>query len=297
MGYDNIGLFHLPGDTTKDAKKLQEKMDEFNPDIVFCDGICSNDSDGISRAFKAAHERGAKTVLWLTEDPYTLPCFEVASKHADLLLTPAAESAIKHQRTNGVNCEPFLFAYSPEAIPKPDEPPQVTRDGILIANYYRWEERKQQQDIIASLAAELGIEIYGLWWDQSGYYTQNKNIIHPRLAYEKVPLMFDTAKIVLGAHIITFSPSQTSMRTYEVMGNGSFYLTYNTISHRILFQENKHYVGWSNKIELENKFLYYLDHDVERQAIADAAKEKIMSEHTYAHRWRVMEPYIKKWIS
>jgi spore maturation protein CgeB len=46
---------------------------------------------------------------------------------------------------------------------------------------------------------------------------------------------------------------------------------------------------------LIEKANFYLGHPEERERVAKAGAEAIAARHTYYHRWRVVEPYIKEW--
>lgn len=300
-GYENLKLFHIPRDVPNQFQNFRNLLSEFRPHILFSDSFY-HPGVRMSEIGKMAQGFGAKFVYWMIEDPLStydpakFSIFTEPAKRADLVLTCATESVKAHRKKLGTRCEPFLFAYSPEGMEPLKRPQGPSHNGVFVANCYDWDGRYQQQEIIASLANELDIEIYGSWWNRSTFYRELGTRVHDKLHYSKTFAALDSAKIVLGAHIVMTSASQTSMRTFEAMGNGSFYLTFDTLSHHILFTEGTHYVSWDSQGDLRQKFLYYLEHEKEREEIAQAAREKILAEHTYAHRWRVMEPYIKEWL-
>lgn len=93
------------------------------------------------------------------------------------------------------------------------------------------------------------------------------------------------------------SPTQTSVRTFEIMGTGGFYLTCYTSSHENLFKNHEHLV-WSASPEQTVELIdYYLKHDDERTAIASKGQAEIFGKHTYYHRGhqfeKEMTPYLR----
>jgi spore maturation protein CgeB len=79
-----------------------------------------------------------------------------------------------------------------------------------------------------------------------------------------------------------------SARAFTAMGLGAFYLTYPTRGIEELFEPGKELVTFASPDEMVEKIRYYLAHDEEREAIAGAARAKVLGHHTYEHRFRRM---------
>ena len=75
-----------------------------------------------------------------------------------------------------------------------------------------------------------------------------------------------------------------NMRTFEIMGSGSFLLTNWIPTIEELFQDGKHLVLYRSFEEAVDKIKYYLSHDFEREQIAKAGYEEVMAKHTIDHR-------------
>jgi len=74
-----------------------------------------------------------------------------------------------------------------------------------------------------------------------------------------------------------------SARTYRLMGSGGFVLANKTNNIEEFFVPDKEIVLYSNTQECVEKILYYLDHEEERVAIAEAGKKRTMSKYTFNH--------------
>lgn len=86
---------------------------------------------------------------------------------------------------------------------------------------------------------------------------------------------------------ICFNISMTddiNMRTFEVMSTGSFLLTGWNPTIEELFEDGKHLVLYRSPEEMIEKAKYYLDHDEERERIAQAGFDEVRAKHTILHR-------------
>jgi spore maturation protein CgeB len=79
-----------------------------------------------------------------------------------------------------------------------------------------------------------------------------------------------------------------SSRAFTALGLGAFYLTYPTRGIEELFEPDRELVLFNSPDEMVEKIRYYLGRDRERTAIANAAREKVLACHTYAHRFDEM---------
>ena len=78
---------------------------------------------------------------------------------------------------------------------------------------------------------------------------------------------------------------QIKGRNFEVPGSGGFTLTGQAENLEDYYQDGKEVVSFEDAEDLVKKVHYYLDHEEERAAIAQAGYERTMHEHTYVHRF------------
>lgn len=99
--------------------------------------------------------------------------------------------------------------------------------------------------------------------------------------------LFDAAARKYAESKICFNISMEDdliMRVFEVMGSGSFLLTNWVPTIEELFEDKKHLVLYRSMDEAVDKAKYYLSHDSEREAIAQAGYEHVLNNHTIQKR-------------
>ena len=79
---------------------------------------------------------------------------------------------------------------------------------------------------------------------------------------------------------------QIKGRNFEIPGCGGFLLTGSADNLEQYYEDGREVVIFHDADELIDKIRYYLAHDEERSAIAQAGYERTLREHTYVHRFR-----------
>jgi spore maturation protein CgeB len=79
---------------------------------------------------------------------------------------------------------------------------------------------------------------------------------------------------------------QIKARTFEIPACGGFLLTGDADNLRDYYEDGKEIVIFQNQNDLTEKCKYYLEHQVERKAIAQAGYQRTIKEHTYELRFR-----------
>lgn len=96
--------------------------------------------------------------------------------------------------------------------------------------------------------------------------------------------IFETSKINLNfSRAFRGDRMQVKGRVFEVCLRGGFLLTEYAPGIEDYFEIDKEIVCFTNKEEMADKVIYYLNHDDERRAIAQAGWKRATSEHTPFH--------------
>jgi glycosyltransferase involved in cell wall biosynthesis len=89
------------------------------------------------------------------------------------------------------------------------------------------------------------------------------------------------------SRIVVNIPHQSglNMRTFEAMACGALLLNEAAVPGLDeLFEDGRHFVSYRNCQELLENIDYYLEHEEERSAIAEAGRAEVISRHSYRHR-------------
>ncbi|SHK08579.1 protein of unknown function [Geosporobacter subterraneus DSM 17957] len=237
-------------------------------------------------------------VYWAAEDPVFFDEVSmVFAPHCDYIFTTAVECKKKYKDL-GKDTSTLLFGCNPKLFRKTPLKPEYKHDIVLVANNYDWFSRdkgfrrKAIRHILAPLVnGRYDIKVFGSdsWINAKDGFTIDPKYYGGYVNYHQTPYIYSSAKIVLGIQSSNTSLTQTSVRTYEILGSGAFHLTCYTPSIENIFKNHEHLV-WSNSsretIELVE---YYLNHPNEREVIAKQGQEEVLSKHTYAHRLLQLE--------
>ena len=148
---------------------------------------------------------------------------------------------------------------------------------------------QERIDFVESLARRLPID----WW---GYGLENLRPESPLRAAYRGPAwgleMYNTlynARISLNHHIDTAENYANNMRLFEATGVGSFLLTDQKSNLADLFEPGKEVAAYRSVEECIELAEYYLSHEDERRAIAQAGQQRTLSEHSY---YRCMQDFV-----
>lgn len=116
---------------------------------------------------------------------------------------------------------------------------------------------------------------------------------HPPLPFEEMVRLFSSSKITLGfnelghTHLLKEPLVVARTRDYEALSSGACHLMYRTPDMQKYFEEDRDVIFYSSADELVDKARYYLDpsRDKQRAIIRQNARERILSGHTWTHRF------------
>lgn len=227
VGFDNLGhsTFLMDGkyqlwDKPKNTqlRLFKKAVEEFKPDIVFSECF-SNFSEEI---FLFTKKKNIFHAFWSIEDtPHEHWIGDYWSNFADYIFTTTAE-CLPNYWNKGKKAELMLFACNPSFHRTVDV--TVDKDIVLVANNY--ERRKDQTTEFVMPLVEKGydISIYGNEWWMDRKRVPNL-LSYPHVykgygAYEDLPKLYSSSKVVLGQNLDSHSVTQTSMRMVETLAIG-----------------------------------------------------------------------------
>lgn len=145
-------------------------------------------------------------------------------------------------------------------------------------------------------------KIWGSDWDGDHVLAPYLQLGGTRVSPEECVRIFNATKINLNLHSsvqverLVSHGDFVNPRTFEVAACGAFQL----VDERSLLAESfraKELATFSSLAELKEKIAYYLSHPQEREALASKGRERVLAEHTYAHRMRRLLDFTRERVA
>lgn len=286
-------------DTGSFMKKIEQKVRNFKPDILFSFGYIWIPDINISEYGDQINDLKRKFnfryTYWATDDPVLFqPLSFPLLKCCDYIFTPA-EEMIPTYETHGVKSSLLPFACWPLWHYHVDAVTAYQSDMILLANNYNMKaysgEFSYRINGINSILKpiidkdNLNLKVYGSGWVQENAYYQLPEkyyggVLPPGCEKE----VYGSCKIALGLQSVGTSQTMLSCRVFEVLGCGTLHLTQYCPSLERYFVNNKHLVWSQSPEETIEQTAYYLDHQDEREKVVHEGQAYVYQYHTYAHR-------------
>jgi len=288
IAYDFMASARRNGTHLMRAELLAAAADA-KPDVAF---FCLfTDELDIATIEGVRREGRCPTVNWFADDHWR---FDDFSRHMapafDLAVTTDEDSLPKYaaERIEGVHLSQWAcnrYAY------------RKTASGVEHAVTFVGQPHGSRKSTIERLrSAGHDVESWGMGWpagrlDHEGMVRVfGSSRVNLNLSNSSLPPQ--TPRVLLGRLLGRGPkgprPAQIKGRNFEVPGCGGFLLTERVPHLERYFELGGEVATYDNEDELVERVGYWLDHDAERAAIADAGYRRTMFEHTYDHRFQAI---------
>ena len=290
MGHDVVHYDFMQREQELGRRAMRAELIEtarsVKPDLVFFFLFADELDPGVLRLVAA--ESGAPTLNWFADDHWRFDNFTSRMAPAlDWSVTTDEDSLPKYAAAGVKNVILSQWACNKYAYTPTDGPLEhaVTFVGQPHAN---------RPKVVAALRdAGIDVECWGQGWpagriDHAAmvrvFGTSSVNL---NLANSSTPpntLRVRVGKL-LGRGPKGPSPAQIKGRTFEVPGCRGFELTERVPHLERYFELGSELAVYDDLPSLIEQAHYWLDHEDERRAVAEAGYQRVMSEHTYDHRF------------
>mgnify|MGYP003962357199 CR=1 FL=1 len=144
-------------------------------------------------------------------------------------------------------------------------------DAVFIGHW----EPTTQRNIEGLINAKVDVSVWGSHWRWRALKMKGNHMIRP-IEREDYPKMIASSKIGLG-FLSKWNKNQSAGRIFEIPALGSFLLAERTQQNTSYFKEGVEADFFSSREELIEKAKYYLEHDDQRSAIAQAGHKRCMA--------------------
>ena len=175
-------------------------------------------------------------------------------------------------------------------------PSKPNADGVesneyIYAQYFvnRQITAMERPEIIRYISQYFPMDLYTPGKD----FNCSNVVIHEPVDYYNIaPYVYKCAKINLNISLRSIK-SGMPLRAFDIMGAGGFLLSNFQTDFLDHFIPGEDFAFYDSQKDLVDKIDYYLRNDAERIDMAASAHKKIQQQHTFVHRIKEMESYLK----
>lgn len=243
----------------------------------------------------AIREKGIKTAVWFTDDPYYTDWTKSIAPHYDYVFTLELSCVDLYRKLGCAQVHYLPFAADSKVF-KPKSVDYSYHSDICFIGTAFW-NRVDLIDSIAEYLAKKKVIISGWWWDRLKNYKNlsGKIRLGEWMTAEETASYYNGAKIVINLHrqidddSINFNSEKIpglslNPRSFEIAGCGTLQLTDIRQELGHFYIPGKEIATYSSSDELIRQIEYYLNHEQERKEMALSALIRTRNDHTYQHR-------------
>ena len=229
---------------------------------------------------------------WCGDDPSWFPNIIAAAHlyHRFFLAEPSyAADLVRY----GVQAEFLPHAADPAAWSAgAEDPPPPGFDVVFIGdarhNMGHLPASRERVELVEAVArAGVNLGLWGRGWEklEERYAARRHHRGLTLLPASRVAAVYRAAKIVLNVHHAQMREG-VNMRTFEIPAAGAFQLSDHKARMHELFEIDREIAVFHDRAELVDRVHAFLADDESRRAIAQAGRERVLRDHTYAVRMR-----------
>lgn len=300
--------------------RLMEVAKLEKPDMMFT--VLFTDEFDASVLRNVTEDVGITSVNWFCDDHWRFerysrlwaPCFRWVVTTAESALPKYAQMGYHNVIKSQWACNTFLYQrlnlpleYDVTFIGQPygqrrQVIEQLRHAGIHVRTWGQgWDEGRASQDEMIKIFNTSRINLnltasYGANSDDEPEASSRKR--HPfGQLFERIRLTTARKGCATGggqssttseptvSELTGHSTEQIKGRNFEVPGTGGFLLTQHAAHLEDYYEPGREVVSFHSTEEMIEKVRYYLTHDAERTAIAEAGYQRTLSSHTYQRRF------------
>ena len=267
------------------AESITARALEIHADLV----LCMAQSPVIPEVTHELNNADIKTAFWFVEDAQTLNYWQGIAPHIQNFFV--IQRGDFYDQLREIGCDnPYYLPLA--ADPSVHRPLQLSRSKLqefgsdlshVGAGYHN------RRQFFAGLL-DLDFKIWGSEWDNAGILNRAIQREGERVSTEDTVKIFNATRININLHSSTYHSGVNPFgdfinpRTFEIACCGAFQVVDEREYLLEIFQRDSEITTFSSLQELRDKALYYLEKPQERKQIAAAARERVLSQHTYEHR-------------
>jgi spore maturation protein CgeB len=289
--FDFLSVFRRFG-RERMSRMLREVVDSVRPDLMFTFLYTDEFDPRVLRAI--TDETGTVTFNWFADDQWRFDGFSRHWAPCFSFVSTTDPSSVPRYKASGYDRVLLTqWAANPRICARRSTPPRY--EAAFVGQAYG-----DRPAVIAALRrAGIDVRTWGASWRLRRWHTLARRCrLMSGRRYERI---VDSTRLtqaemvgVINASRINVNLSsawrgqqnQIKGRNFEIPACGGFQLSGHADGIEEWFAPGKEIVCYRSTAELIELARYYLDHEPERAAIADAGYRRVMRDHTYEIRLR-----------
>ncbi len=269
------------------AELIVARASSCHADLVWCVAQSPMTVVGLNEL----RELGIKTAFWFVEDAAVFRYWKDLAAHFDSVFTIQSDAVIQEFKNSGVKhctylpCAADINLFRPLQLTADQQLQYASSISFLGAGY------RNRQTAFSRLAIPE-LAIWGNDWpanSPANRWVRNGN---HRVTPEEAVIIYNATEINLNLHSsnshddVNPNGDFVNPRTFEIAACNAFQLVDSRSLLTELFVPGSEMITYGSTAELSELISYYRTHPDQRTAIAERARSRVVSEHTYVHRMR-----------
>jgi spore maturation protein CgeB len=256
------------------------------PDLVFALAQAPLDAEVLARIGRL----GIPRALWFCEDFRVMRYWPGLARSYDVIFHVQPGEFESELRAAGGLGHPLPMAFDPEVhrpvALDPDERARYAADLSFVGAAYH-----NRVQFLPALVP-LGLRLWGTGWPTLPAFASCMPEPNRHQSSEASNKIFNASKINLNLHSSPWTDGVNPVgdylnpRTFELAGAGAFQLVDERSALASAFTPGSEVETFGDLDECRRKIRHFLARPDERDAQANAARERALAEHTYEHRMR-----------
>jgi hypothetical protein len=196
-------------------------------------------------------------------------------------------------RGAGVPSEYFRLAFEAQILERLGEPQRPF--SVVFIGGYDTSHRGGSQ-LLEQIARELPVEFWGYGIESLSRESPIRRNYRGEAWGIDMYRILGRSGIALNRHVDISGRYAGNVRLYETTGLGTLLVTDAKENLHELFEVGREVVTYRDPQECVEVVKYYLEHEDERKAIAEAGQRRTLREHTYRHRMEELSEIIERYL-
>lgn len=274
------------------SQAILAKVEAFEPDLV----LALAQAPMSMQALRQLRRDGVPTAMWFVEDWRLFTYWKAYASMYDYFGIIQEDPFFAELEAVGQENAVYLPMAADPSFHAPTELSSVERRTFGSDVSFMGAGYPNRRQAFRQLI-KYDFKIWGTEWDGDPTLARHVQMGGRRISPEECVKIFNATRINLNLHSsvnaseLVVPGDFVNPRTFELAACGAFQL----VDERGLLPDmfySDELATFTNMQELIEKIDYFLEHPEERKASAERGRERVLAEHTYAHRMQTLIDFI-----